>query len=168
MPDAASARVRTWYPLKDPAGRDLVSSEIVDVILGDGVEPVTQTEKELRYAEVKRTLRQASDGQLSDGSWKPVSRDPELWELRWQWDDGSQLRGYFHEPPLEPDSTILAKVHRKRIIPETIPRPSDYRMLPSTKPGSGSEVASPIDGVSATAIPSSNPADLTPDIDSNL
>ena len=105
MPDAASARVRTWYPLKDPAGRDLVSSEIVDVILGDGVEPVTQTEKELRYAEVKRTLRQASDGQLSDGSWKPVSRDPELWELRWQWDDGSQLRGYFHEPPLEPDST---------------------------------------------------------------
>ena len=121
MPDAASARVRTWYPLKDPAGRDLVSSEIVDVILGDGVEPVTQTEKELRYAEVKRTLRQASDGQLSDGSWKPVSRDPELWELRWQWDDGSQLRGYFHEPPLEPDSTILAKVHRKLIIPRDDP-----------------------------------------------
>lgn len=121
VPDAASARARTWYPLLDAGGKDLVTSEIVEVILGEGEERVTQTEKEMRHAEVKRTLRQASDGQLSDGSWKPVSRDPELWELRWRWDDWSQLRGYFHEPPLDPGSTILAKVHRKQIIPRDDP-----------------------------------------------
>ena len=115
-PDAASRRPRTWYPCLDESGQDLVTPEIRDVIVFQDGREVPRFERQVRAGELKAILRRASRGDLRDGSWKPVSREPKLWELRWKWDDGSQLRGYFHEPALEPDSTVLAKVHRKEII----------------------------------------------------
>lgn len=81
----------------------------------DGPE-LSAFERQMRGGELKAILGRAARGELRDESWKPVRRDPTLWELRWKWDDGGQLRGYFHEPALDPDSTILAKVHRKEII----------------------------------------------------
>lgn len=120
-PDAASLRPRAWHPCCDASGLDLVSPEIKDCVILDDGEPVSQSELQNRAGQLKAILRRAAAGQLRDEAWKPVSREPKLWELRWTWDDGSQLRGYFHEPGLEPDATILAKVHRKEIVENDAP-----------------------------------------------
>ncbi|MBB1516005.1 hypothetical protein H5398_08500 [Tessaracoccus sp. MC1679] len=92
-----------------------MTPEIVRLMKASDADALTSSEIQMRYAEFKAILRRASAGTLRGDEWKPVSRDPLLWELRWSW-DGSHLRGYFHEPPLEPDSTILAKVHEKQIV----------------------------------------------------
>lgn len=114
-PDAASGRPRDWYPCCNASGKNLIRDELVAVVLFNDGREVTQSEKEVRVAELKATLGRAARGELREESWKAVSREPELWELRWQWGDGSQVRGYFHEPLLEPGSTILAKMHLKEI-----------------------------------------------------
>ncbi len=114
-PDAASGKVRAWYPCCTADGNDLVTPEIKEVITGGDGEQVSTAEIQLRAGELKALLRRAAAGTLRGRSWEPVRRDPELWELRWSWDDGSLLRGHFHEPMSEPDSTILAKVHQKEV-----------------------------------------------------
>ncbi|MEZ5087428.1 MAG: hypothetical protein R2722_14665 [Tessaracoccus sp.] len=115
-PAAASGTPRDWYPYRDEDGTDIVTPELLSSIAPNGVAALTSEERQMRYAELQALLRSAANGSLRDDNWKPVSRDPLLWELRWHWQDGSQHRGYFHEPSLEPDSTILAKVHKKQII----------------------------------------------------
>lgn len=115
-PDAASGRARRWYPCCDAAGNDLVTPEIKTVIQGGDGGHVSTAEVQLRAGELRALLRRAARGELRDRSWKPVTREPALWELRWKWDDGNQIRGYFHEPSLEPDSTVLARVHRKELV----------------------------------------------------
>lgn len=115
-PDAACGKARDWYPYLDSEGQDRVTPEIVASIAPNGIDALTQSEKEIRIGEFQALIRSAAQGALGDGSWKPVTRDPTLWELRWSWDDGSLHRGYFHEPSVEPDSTVLAKVHAKEIV----------------------------------------------------
>ncbi|SHJ47449.1 hypothetical protein SAMN02745244_02593 [Tessaracoccus bendigoensis DSM 12906] len=114
-PDAATGTARKWYPYCEADGTDVVTPEIVEAVRGPN-EEATALEIRQRVLEVQSLLGRASKGTLREESWKPVQRDPLLWELRWSWNAESQVRGYFHEPPHEPDSSILAKVHRKEIV----------------------------------------------------
>ena len=143
--------------------------EILDVLMPEDGPELSAFERQMRGGELKAILGRAARGELRDESWKPVRRDPTLWELRWKWDDGGQLRGYFHEPALDPDSTILAKVHRKEIIAS---RPRSHRVSSGCADRrSGDPYPSPRTsavGYSSTAAPSPDLASLTPDIDSNL
>lgn len=55
-----------------------------------------------RLAAIKQRLGAAARGELTfDEDLKPVARDPELWEIRWEF-EGVQWRLYHGEPALAP------------------------------------------------------------------
>lgn len=115
-PDAASHRPRTWYPFRTPASK-IVIEELRDLILRPvASRAVTQAEIHMRWAEFKALVRDAQTGVLlwperTEG----ITRHRDLFELRWTWQDDSAhpLRGYFFEPALPRDRTVLALVHAK-------------------------------------------------------
>lgn len=79
-------------------------------------QPPTPNEVQARVAEFKHLVRTAQRGRLRDTEWDRVRRWPDLWELRWTWDDGTFVRGYFYEPLHWPAETVLALVHVKVIL----------------------------------------------------
>lgn len=111
-PDAASGLPRVWHWWKS-AGGDCNEQEAVAVIRHGNPTP---TEVQMRVTEFKSIVRQAQLGELEAGGWKPVRRHPELWELRWKWPGGAQVRAYFHEPDGQwGHSGVIARVHVKWI-----------------------------------------------------
>jgi hypothetical protein len=83
--------------------------------------PVTQNELQARVAEFKHLVKTAQRGSLRSERWDRVRRWPDLWELRWSWDDGTCVRGYFHEPEMPwLNETVLARVHVKWISPRRL------------------------------------------------
>lgn len=81
----------------------------------DGVAPTT-SEIQIRLAEFKAVIKDAQLGALRGDGWVAVARYPELWELRWRWDSGDEVRGYFHEPDGRwGHCAVLARVHVKWI-----------------------------------------------------
>lgn len=119
-PDAASAVVRIWHPFESDSGDQVVLAELSDAIKSyqAGGQPPTQGEIVVRLGELRSLIKAAQRGELTEGSWDAVIRNPLLWEIRWTWDDGGALvRGYFHEPAVPSHQTVLAKVHVKEIVP---------------------------------------------------
>ena len=116
-PDAASGVQRAWHPCESHHGDQAVLQELATAIKHPPKSgTLTRAELEMRAAEVRALIREAERGDLAASSWKPVSRDPDLWELRWNWKPaGTLLRAYFHEPPQPSDRTVVAKVHVKSV-----------------------------------------------------
>jgi hypothetical protein len=68
-----------------------------------------------RLAAIKQRLGAAARGELTfDEDLKPVARDPELWEIRWEF-EGVQWRLYHGEPALAPGWLIGLRFHRKSV-----------------------------------------------------
>ncbi len=70
----------------------------------------------MRLAETRSLIKAAERGDLQDQAWDDVRRHPLLWEIRLRWPGNILVRGYFHEPDLRSDRTVLAKVHVKVIV----------------------------------------------------
>lgn len=117
-PDAARKFRRQWHPYKHHDD-GVVTRELIAVLQApnDQGRGPTQSEIQMRLAEFRALIRDAEDGELTDGRWTSVSRDPLLWELRWRW-AGTRVnvRIYFHEPDQPFDRTVVSKVHVKEII----------------------------------------------------
>lgn len=118
-PHAANGLPRAWHPFRSHSGEDLILKELSAAILATGPSGIapTRSEIEVRLGEIKSLVRAAERGELLDQDWCPVSRDPALWELRWQWSGQEMLmRSYFHEPTMPSHQTVVAKVHLKDIV----------------------------------------------------
>jgi hypothetical protein len=76
--------------------------------LGDGM---------LKLAELDRTLAEAAAGVLTrdDERLKPISRHPDIWELRFEF-GGHQFRMYFGEPRITPGHLVALHFHAKQVI----------------------------------------------------
>ena len=67
-------------------------------------------------AAIKQRLRAATRGELTfDEELKPVARDPDLWEIGWDFDDDGQWRMYHGEPAMAPGWLIGLRFHRKLV-----------------------------------------------------
>ncbi len=78
----------------------------------------TQAEYEMRQSEVRQRLKRAANGLLAPESDDvvPIHMDPDLWEIRWQWDGGRQpFRLYHAEPPSSPTQLVALHAHFKRV-----------------------------------------------------
>lgn len=95
----------------------MVLGELAQVILhaGRGGEP-TPLEIQMRLGELKALVHAAERGELRGTAWKPVRRHPDLWELRLEWLDRTQVRLYFHEPTRRPGQTVVAHAHVKIVV----------------------------------------------------
>jgi len=119
-PGAADGARRDWYALRVRQGDESVMNELRDAVMAVGPRsnPPTTAEVCMRLAELRALIREAEDGALNAPSWRPVARNPDLWELRWEWALSHVLvRCYFHEPPSHPSETVVAKAHVKDVSP---------------------------------------------------
>lgn len=115
-PDAASESPRGWHWWTSSAGECNQQEAVAAIRHPVGGTAPTDTEVQMRLAEFKRVVKDAQLGLLADAEWEPVARDPMLWELRWRWEGGVEVRGYFHEPAGKwGHRAILARVHVKWI-----------------------------------------------------
>lgn len=105
----------TWQNYTDDAGTDLVALEIAKVLRAH---PLPRSELIARYAAITQLREAASRGELiADEGVKPISLDPELWELRWQF--GPDIyRQYHAEPARMPGWLLALRFHRKQVIPD--------------------------------------------------
>lgn len=129
-PDAASGKPRRWHWWSDGVTDNAL--EIVTAIqhVDRGKSSPTRNEVLIRRAEFKSLIRDAERGLLADEKWVAVARDPLLWELRWEWDDGTQVRGYFHEPAGAMGACgVLVRVHVKDLFPAVPLRPVRQRAI---------------------------------------
>ncbi len=79
----------------------------------------TQSEYEMRQAEVRQRMRRAEQGALAQDSSElgPISQHPTIWEMRWQWDGGSTpLRLYHAEPAHRPELLLALHFHVKSVV----------------------------------------------------
>lgn len=115
QPDAASGQARCWHWWESGTRTCIDDIKVAVLHLSNG-QTLTKSETAARVAEFKYLVKAAQRGALRSGDWDRVSRWPDLWELRWAWEDGTPIRGYFHEPA-HPwlGETVLARVHVKRV-----------------------------------------------------
>lgn len=76
----------------------------------------TQTDYELLRARVEARLERAEHGGLGvvdQPAPDPVVTQPCLWEMRWSFGNGRELRLYHAEPAQVPDLLLAAKYHWK-------------------------------------------------------
>lgn len=115
-PDAAAQQPRTWHWWVRADGESSAQDMRAAIQHSAHSPQATPSEVQMRLAEFRDLVSTAQSGGLREGAWKPVARDPTLWELRWRWHDGTNVRGYFHEPTGRYGTeTVLARVHLKRI-----------------------------------------------------
>lgn len=72
-------------------------------------------ERLARYGEIQSLLDLAASGCLTvgDESFDPVVSQPDLWELRWSFSDGTEWRQYHAEPPTKPKNLLALLFHQK-------------------------------------------------------
>jgi hypothetical protein len=104
----------TWRNYQDDDENDVIAEEIARVLRAH---PLPQAELKFRYAAITQLRSAASRGELMSGEdIKPISLDPELWELRWQF--GPDLyRQYHAEPANMPGWLVALRFHRKTVNP---------------------------------------------------
>lgn len=119
LPGAAGGEIRAWHPLEQMLDDPTFLQELAVVIKhsASGV-TLSPSQLQLRTGELRSLIKAAQRGELTDGTWTPVMRHPDLWELRIRWDDDDTLvRIYFHEPASAPTQTVAALAHVKLVVP---------------------------------------------------
>lgn len=97
------------------AGRGRVVENELDCCLQDGCK--TQADYDVARAEVEALIERAEAGGLgvpNQPGPDPVVTQPALWELRWAFPGGRQLRSYHAEPVAEGELLLGLKFHWKR------------------------------------------------------
>jgi hypothetical protein len=104
----------TWRNFHDESGTDMIALEMANALRAH---PLPRSEVIFRYAAIDQLRGAAARGELiPDEDVKPISRDPELWELRWQF--GRDLYRQYHAEPANMPGWLLAlRFHRKQVVP---------------------------------------------------
>jgi len=100
-----------WHYFHTADGIRVVAAEIVHCF--EGLAPA---EKKMRQVELRERLADAASGTLICGDkLDAVWSQPDLWEIRWQF-DGAPWRMYHAEPIGEPNILLALKFHEKSIV----------------------------------------------------
>jgi hypothetical protein len=104
----------TWRNYEDEEGTDVVALETATALRAH---PLPRAELIARYAEITQLRDAASRGELiPDEDVKPISLDPELWELRWRF--GREIYRQYHAEPVNmPGWLVALRFHRKHVVP---------------------------------------------------
>jgi hypothetical protein len=98
----------SWHFYVDDAGHSPLTDEILACFNG-----LVGSARIARYTAISQRLNAAARGALTwPEELKPVVRDPELWEIRWGFDD-EQWRMYHGEPAQAPGWLISLRFHQK-------------------------------------------------------
>lgn len=102
-----------WWRYHDSAGVDLVGDELKRAFPPE----LPLAVRAARYADIKSLQDDAAAGDLdpADDCFDPVARDPDLWELRWTFEDGSVWRMYHAEPAEAPGYLLALAFHEKDV-----------------------------------------------------
>ena len=102
-----------------PFPRRLVYEELAQIFTSFR-ELLTESERKDLYARFMELNELARQGNLTEGNpddssadLKPVSRDPLMWELRWNVPSFSPLRQYHMEPKDDLELLVIVKAHLK-------------------------------------------------------
>ena len=102
----------TWENFVARDGERVVENEL-DACLQSGCR--TQTEYDMRWAEVEARMRRAAAGNLHAADADeatPVRKQPYLWEIRWNF-SARPFRLYHAEPSKQPRLLLALKYHWK-------------------------------------------------------
>jgi len=101
----------SWRKFRLEDGTEVVSYE-VRAAFPDSLD---LSERKFRYAAIQSLLDAAALGELDGESeqFDPVWSNPDLWELKWTFPDGSMWRQYHAEPDELPGHLVAMLFHEK-------------------------------------------------------
>lgn len=116
-----------WLTQKNGDGtvNHLVTQEVADILQTLKDSGYTTSQLTMLYGEYLALNRRARAGELIEPAprdefpeLKPITKDPEMWELRWPHPQGSPLRQYHAEPRQDFGVMVILKVHMKDLDSE--------------------------------------------------
>lgn len=117
-----------WARYRSQDGVPVVSHEIKAAF----PDSMTKIQMVARWADMESLLELACAGELSRDheAFDPVASQPDLWELRWSFDDGSEWRQYHAEPMSMPKHLLAMLFHRKDLTgsPQVIAAAQNLQM----------------------------------------
>lgn len=104
-----------WHLYTDAVGQAVVHGELKALLVDPALDPSVL---KARLADLRALLDEAALGQLVEQgeqtpNVKKIASQPDLWELRWETEDGGRWRMYHAEPDKAPGYLVSLRVHRK-------------------------------------------------------